>query len=68
MTPQEAIKAMIDAGMSQAEIARQCNVKAATISLLASGKNKNPIYSLGTELVRLGKLAQRRKGKKNEKN
>jgi transcriptional regulator with XRE-family HTH domain len=67
MTPQEAIAAMIDDGMSQAEIARQCNVKAATISQLASGKNKNPIYTLGTELVRLGKLAKRRKGKKNEK-
>lgn len=67
MTPQEAIKEMIDAGASQRDIATLCNVTQPAISQILSGKNATPNYTLGTELVRLGKLAKRRKGKQNEK-
>lgn len=68
MTPQNAITAMIDSGMTHKEIADKCGVQRMTIVLLDKGTNKEPKYTLGCNLVRLGKLAQRRKGKKNEKN
>lgn len=63
MTPQEAIQIMIDAGATQGDIAILCKVTQPAISQILSGKNARPNYTLGTELVRLGKLAQRRKGK-----
>jgi len=68
MTPQEAIKTMIGKGMTHKSIAELCGVQRMTIVLLDKGTNKEPKYTLGCNLVRLGKLAQRRKGKKNEKN
>jgi predicted transcriptional regulator len=67
MTPQEAIREMMDAGATQGDIAILCNVTQPAISQILTGKNATPNYTLGTELVRLGKLAKRRKGKQNEK-
>jgi predicted transcriptional regulator len=63
MTPQEAIREMMDAGATQGDIAILCNVTQPAISQILTGKNATPNYTLGTELVRLGKLAKRRKGK-----
>ncbi len=67
MTPQEAVLIMIDKGMTQAEIANKAETSEAAISFLATGKRQTTYYELGVRLVRLGKLAQRRKGKQNEK-
>lgn len=67
MTPQDAIKILIEDGMTQAEIGEKCGLNQVTVSQILLGKNKSTNYEAGTELVRLGKLAKRRKGKQNEK-
>lgn len=63
MIPQEAIKIMMDTGMTQGEIASLCNVTQPAISQILTGVNKEPNRKLWDNLVRLGKLAQRRKSK-----
>ena len=63
MTPQDAIKILIEDGMTQAEIGEKCGLNQVTVSQILLGKNKSTNYEAGTELVRLGKLAKRRKGK-----
>jgi len=63
MSPQEAVLIMMDKGITQTDIANKCGVSISAISLLASGKRQSTNYELGVKLVRLGKLAQRRKGK-----
>lgn len=68
MSPREAVLIMIDKGMTQTEIAEKSGASVAAICFLANGQRQTTYYELGAELVRLGKLAQRRKGKKNEKN
>lgn len=63
MTPQEAVLTMIEKGMTQTEIAEKAETSVAAISFLATGKRQTTYYELGVRLVRLGKLAKRRKGK-----
>lgn len=67
MTLKDAIKELIDSGLTQGEIGEKVGLSQVAISQILLGKNKSTNYEAGAELVRLGKLAQRRKGKKNEK-
>jgi predicted transcriptional regulator len=67
MNLQEAIKELINSGMTQGQIGEKVGLTQVAISQIVLGKNKSTNYEAGTELVRLGKLAKRRKGKKNEK-
>lgn len=63
MNPQQAVKYMIESGMTQKEIAERCDVSQATISLIYNDKGHEPSRRLWNELVRLGNLAKRRLGK-----
>lgn len=63
MTPNLAVKYMIETGLTQQEIADKCGVSQATISLIYNDKGHEPSRRLWNELVRLGNLAKRRLGK-----
>lgn len=63
MTPHEAVKTIIDSGLTQQQLADKCGVNQSTISRILNRPDWDPNYSLGLELVRRGELAKRRKGK-----
>ena len=63
MTLKDAIKELIASGLTQGQVGQMVGLSQVAISQILLGKNKSTNYEAGTELVRLGKLAQRRKGK-----
>ena len=47
------IQDLIDAGMTQVEIAAECEVAQSSVSALASGKSNSPRYEFGVRLESL---------------
>ena len=53
MNPTKLIPKLVEAGLTQIQIAQECGCTQPTISDLQSGKIKNPSYPIGCGLVRL---------------
>lgn len=58
------IQDLLDAGMTQAEIAEKCDTGQSHISCLYRGERKCPNYDLGEALVALHKRVMRRANRK----
>ena len=48
---QQVVKDLTNSGMTQAEIAEQCNLSQAAIQYLGSGETKEPKHSTGERLL-----------------
>lgn len=53
MNLQSVIQELLNLGMTQTEIAEQCNCRQSSISDIATGQTKNPNFTLGTSLLNL---------------
>lgn len=70
MTPQQAVKSLQDAGLTQAEIVtklaeRSVTTTAATISRIGTGAHVNPRFDLGNSLVSLCEELTKAAGKQS---
>lgn len=64
-TPQELVKTLIDAGLSQTEIAAHAGVRQPTISRILSGEHDDPKSSVLIRLTAFADSAAKRKRKKH---
>ena len=53
MNPEKLIPKLIESGLTQVQIAKECGCSQPSISDLQNGKIKDPSYRIGCGLVRL---------------